>query len=96
MESAAESFCGLFLLEFKHVAEAADGEMVTRFFKLLPLVGRTDVVPEAYGCYVCQGVAARARDTLAEKRQAATNEASELSDFSMLMWLWGGFRILRI
>ena len=30
---------------------------------------------------VCQGVAARARDTLAAKRQAAANEASELSEF---------------
>ena len=80
MESAAESFCGLFRLEFKHAAEAADGEKVTRFFKMFPLVGRTDVVSEVYGFYVCQGVAARAKDTLA-KRQAATNEASELSDF---------------
>ena len=62
--------CRLFHHEFKHAAEAAAGEKVTRFFKLFPLVGRTDVVPEAYGCYVCQGVAARARDTLAAKRRA--------------------------
>ena len=73
--------CRLFHWEFKHAAEAADREKVTRFFKFFPLVGRTDVVPEAYGCYVCQGVAARARDTLAAKRQAAANEANELSDF---------------
>ena len=38
-------------------------------------------MPEAYGCHVCQGVAARDRDTLAAKRQAAANGASELSDF---------------
>jgi len=63
------------------VAGVVDGERVTRFFKLFPLVGRTDVGLESYGRYVCQGVAARARDTLAEKREAAANEASELSDF---------------
>ena len=63
---------------------------------MFPLVGRTDVIPEAYGFYICQGAAARARDTLAVKRQAAANEAGELSDFSILMWLWGCFSILRI
>ena len=94
MESAAKSLCRLFHLEFKHAAEAADGEMVTRFFGMFPFVGRTDVVPEVYGCYICEGAAARAKDTLAEKRQAAANEASELSDLSILMWLWGCFSIL--
>ena len=44
-------------------------------------VGRMDFGLESYGRYVCQGIAARARDTLAAKRQAAGNEASELSHF---------------
>ena len=56
------------------------------------LVGRIDVVPEAYGCYVCQGVTASARDTLAAKRQAATNEASELSDFFYINLVIGLFQ----
>ncbi|PUU81812.1 hypothetical protein B9Z19DRAFT_1121714 [Tuber borchii] len=60
LECAAELLCRLFLWEFEHVAEAADEEMVTRFFKLFPL-----------------GVAARARDTLAAKRQAGANGAVE-------------------
>ena len=46
---------------------------------MFPLIGRMDVVPEAYGCQVC--VAARDRDTLAAKRQTAANGASELSQF---------------
>jgi hypothetical protein len=33
----------------------------TRFFKLFPLIGRTSVGLDAYGRYVCQGVASRAR-----------------------------------
>ena len=48
---------------------------------MFPLIGRTDVMPEAYGCQVCQGVAARERDTLAAKREAAANGASELREF---------------
>ena len=38
LESAAESFCGLFFLESEHAAETADGEKVTRFFKLFSLI----------------------------------------------------------
>lgn len=56
------------------------------------LVGRIDVVPEAYRRYVCQGVTASTRDTLAAKRQAATNEASELSDFFYINLVIGLFR----
>ena len=81
LESAAESFCGVFYREFEHVAEAADGEKVTRFFKLFPLISRTNVGPEAYGRYVCQGVSARAKDTLAAKRQIAADGAGGLGDF---------------
>ena len=48
---------------------------------MFPFVGRMDVGLESYGRYVCQGVAARDRDILAAKRQAAANGAIELSDF---------------
>ena len=34
------------------MAELVDGEKVTRFFKLFPLVGRMDVGLESYGRYV--------------------------------------------
>ncbi|PUU81793.1 hypothetical protein B9Z19DRAFT_1121700 [Tuber borchii] len=79
--SAAESVYGLCLQEFEHVAEAAEGETVTRFFKLFPLIGRTNVVSQVCGCYVCHCVAARASDTLAAKRQAAADGASGLGQF---------------
>lgn len=61
LDAAAESLCGLFLREFEKAAQEGDGSRVTRFFKLFPLIGRTNVGLDAYGRYVCQGVAARAR-----------------------------------
>ncbi|ORY16013.1 hypothetical protein BCR34DRAFT_622593 [Clohesyomyces aquaticus] len=61
LDAAAESLCGLFLREFEKAAKEGDGSRVTRFFKLFPLIGRTDTGLDAYGRYVCQGVAARAR-----------------------------------
>ncbi|KAF2445961.1 golgi transport complex subunit Cog4 [Karstenula rhodostoma CBS 690.94] len=61
LNAAAESLCGLFLREFDKAATDGDGSRVTRFFKLFPLIGRTDTGLDAYGRYVCQGVAARAR-----------------------------------
>jgi hypothetical protein len=61
LDAAAESLCGLFLREFEKATSEGDGSRVTRFFKLFPLIGRTDVGLDAYGRYVCQGVAARAR-----------------------------------
>jgi hypothetical protein len=64
LEHAAESLCGLFLREFDRATKEGDGARVTRFFKLFPLIGRSDVGLDAYGRYVCQGVAARARATL--------------------------------
>lgn len=68
LENAAASLCGLFLREFEKAAAAGDGEKVTRFFKLFPLIGRADVGLDVYGRYVCQGVAARAREAIAVKR----------------------------
>ena len=64
LDSAAESLCGLFLREFEKAAKEADGARVTRFFKLFPLIGRSDVGLDAYGRYVCHGVASRARTNL--------------------------------
>ena len=64
LESAAESLCGLFLREFEKAAKEGDGTRVTRFFKLFPLIGRSDVGLNIYGRYICQGVATRARSNL--------------------------------
>ena len=64
LEGARESLCGLFLREFEKAASDGDGTKVTRFFKLFPLIGRTDVGLDVYGRYVCQGVAGTARATL--------------------------------
>ncbi|CAK7267215.1 Golgi transport complex subunit 4 [Sporothrix epigloea] len=62
LEAARESLCGLFLREFERAARDSDDARVTRFFKLFPLIGRTDVGLDVYGRYVCQGVAASARN----------------------------------
>lgn len=64
LEQAAESLRILFLREFEKAAQEGNGGKVTRFFKLFPLIGRSDVGLDIYGRYVCQGVAARARMNL--------------------------------
>ncbi|KAL9042989.1 MAG: hypothetical protein Q9180_000189 [Flavoplaca navasiana] len=64
LEQAAESLQALFLREFQRAAAENNGPKVTRFFKLFPLIGKSDVGLDAYGRYVCQGVAARARSNL--------------------------------
>ena len=64
LNNAAESLCGLFLREFEKAAKENNGTKVTRFFKLFPLIRRSDVGLDVYGRYVCQGVAARARSNL--------------------------------
>ncbi|KAI9880019.1 MAG: hypothetical protein M1830_005938 [Pleopsidium flavum] len=64
LEAAAESLCGLFLREFEKAAKEGNGTKVTRFFKLFPLIGRSDVGLDVYGRYVCQGVSSRARANL--------------------------------
>lgn len=61
LDGAAESLCGLFLREFERAVQEGDGGGVTRYFKMFPLIGRGGEGLEAYGRYVCQGVAARAR-----------------------------------
>ncbi|EUC27036.1 glycoside hydrolase family 125 protein [Bipolaris zeicola 26-R-13] len=74
LDAAAESLCGLFLREFEKAAKDGDGSKVTRFFKLFPLIGRTDVGLDAYGRYVCQGVASRARANFNSASPAQRNE----------------------
>jgi hypothetical protein len=74
LDAAAESLCGLFLREFEKAAQGGDGSQVTRFFKLFPLIGRTDVGLDAYGRYVCQGVASRARTNFNSALPAQRNE----------------------
>lgn len=64
LNAAAESLCGLFLREFEKAARDGDGARVTRFFKLFPLIGRREVGLDAYGSYVCSGIAARARSNM--------------------------------
>ena len=64
LDAAAESLCHLFVKEFERAVDDNDGPRITRFFKMFPLINRSDVGLEAYGKYVCQGVAARARTSL--------------------------------
>ncbi|KAK5412751.1 Golgi transport complex subunit 4 [Exophiala xenobiotica] len=64
LEAASESLCGLFLREFEKAVKDNDGARITRFFKLFPLINRSDVGLDVYGRYVCQGVASRARNNL--------------------------------
>ncbi|KIW59314.1 hypothetical protein PV05_03768 [Exophiala xenobiotica] len=64
LETASESLCTLFLREFERAVKDNDGARITRFFKLFPLINRSDVGLDVYGRYVCQGVASRARNNL--------------------------------
>ncbi|KAE8145390.1 COG4 transport protein-domain-containing protein [Aspergillus avenaceus] len=64
LDNAAESLCGLFLREFDKAVKENNGAKITRFFKLFPLIGRSEVGLDVYGRYVCQGVASRARSNL--------------------------------
>jgi hypothetical protein len=79
LENAAESLCGLFLREFERAAAKGDGEKVTRFFKLFPLIGRADTGLEVYGKYVCTGVATRARAALGADTKADFFYASAMT-----------------
>lgn len=64
LDEAAQSLCQLFLREFDKAVEEEDGAKITRFFKMFPLIGRSKEGLDAYGRYVRQGVAARARARL--------------------------------
>ena len=69
LEQASESLCGLFLREFEKAAREGDGAKVTRFFKLFPLIGKRDTGLDAYGIYVCTGIATRARNNMSNPAQ---------------------------
>jgi conserved oligomeric Golgi complex subunit 4 len=64
LENASESLCNLFIREFDKAVKDNDGARITRFFKLFPLINRSDTGLDIYGRYVCQGVATRARSNL--------------------------------
>ncbi|RMZ87055.1 hypothetical protein DV736_g5718, partial [Chaetothyriales sp. CBS 134916] len=64
LETASESLCTLFLKEFERAVKDKDGPRITRFFKLFPLINRSDIGLDVYGRYVCQGVAERARASM--------------------------------
>lgn len=64
LKHASESLLALFLREFEKAAREGNGGKVTRFFKLFPLIGKTEAGLDVYGRYVCQGVASRARQNL--------------------------------
>ncbi|PYH88041.1 COG4-domain-containing protein [Aspergillus ellipticus CBS 707.79] len=74
LDNAAESLCGLFLREFDKAVKENNGARITRFFKLFPLIGRSEVGLDVYGRYVCQGVAARARSNLNAGTGSATQD----------------------
>ncbi|KHJ35848.1 putative cog4 transporter [Erysiphe necator] len=64
IENAKDSLCGLFLREFEKAVKEGDGNKITRFFKLFPLIKKEEIGLQVYGKYVCQGVATRARESL--------------------------------
>ncbi|KAL9621892.1 MAG: hypothetical protein Q9160_003713 [Pyrenula sp. 1 TL-2023] len=64
LKTSSESLCNLFLREFDKAVKDADGMKITRFFKLFPLIGKSNVGLDVYGRYVCQGIAQRARANL--------------------------------
>ncbi|KAK6501924.1 hypothetical protein TWF481_009743 [Arthrobotrys musiformis] len=78
LSNAAESLCGLFLREFDKAAKAGDGEKITRYFKLFPLIGRSDTGLEVYGGYVCRGVAERMRAVRGRKNDGPAFYAGSL------------------
>lgn len=77
LANASDSLQTLFLREFEKAAQEGDGARVTRFFKLFPLIGKSDVGLDAYGRYVCKGVASRARANL----NAGTGGAQRKDNF---------------
>ncbi|CCT70372.1 related to conserved oligomeric golgi complex component 4 [Fusarium fujikuroi IMI 58289] len=66
IQTARKSLCALFLREFNAAAAQGDGAKVARFFKLFPVIGggAEETGLEAYGQYICQGMAETARSAL--------------------------------
>ncbi|KAK7423572.1 Golgi transport complex subunit 4 [Neonectria punicea] len=74
LEAARESLCALFLREFASAANDEDSAKVTRFFKLFPLIGRSEIGLDAYGRYICRGVANAARETLKKAEHGSRSQ----------------------
>ncbi|KPM45213.1 hypothetical protein AK830_g1355 [Neonectria ditissima] len=64
LQTAKESLCALFLRQFESAVKDENSAKLTRFFKLFPLIGKSEVGLDAYGRYICLGVARAARETL--------------------------------
>ncbi|KAF5565988.1 conserved oligomeric golgi complex component 4 [Fusarium napiforme] len=66
IQTARNSLSALFLRQFEEATKKGDGEKVARFFKLFPVLGGGEEEKglEAYGQYICQGMAEIARSTL--------------------------------
>ncbi|KAK2673715.1 Conserved oligomeric Golgi complex, subunit 4 [Fusarium oxysporum f. sp. vasinfectum] len=77
-DTTRKSLCGLFLREFNAATEQGDGEEVARFFKLFPVIGggAEETGLEAYGQYICQGMAETVRSALggAHKERGKQND----------------------
>jgi conserved oligomeric Golgi complex subunit 4 len=57
IQTARKSLCVLFLREFNAATKQGDGAKVARLFKLFPIIGEEDTGLDAYGRYICQGMA---------------------------------------
>ncbi|KAH7168520.1 COG4 transport protein-domain-containing protein [Fusarium sp. MPI-SDFR-AT-0072] len=66
IQTARKSLCALFLREFKAATEQGDGAKVARFFKLFSVIGggEEETGLEAYGQYICHGMAEAVRSAL--------------------------------
>ncbi|RYC88081.1 hypothetical protein BFJ63_vAg9104 [Fusarium oxysporum f. sp. narcissi] len=78
IQTTRKSLCGLLLREFNAATEQGDGEEVARFFKLFPVIGggAEETGLEAYGQYICQGMAETVRSALggAHKERGKQND----------------------
>ncbi|KAF5972450.1 conserved oligomeric golgi complex component 4 [Fusarium bulbicola] len=69
IQTARKSLCTLFLREFNAAVAQNDGTKVARFFKLFPVIGEDDAGLDAYGRYICQGMAEASRSALKRPHQ---------------------------
>ncbi|ENH62080.1 Oligomeric Golgi complex subunit 4 [Fusarium oxysporum f. sp. cubense race 1] len=76
-DTTRKSLCGLFLREFNAATEQRDGEEVARFFKLFPVIGggAEETGLEAYGQYICQGMAEAVRSALGGAHEERGNHS---------------------
>jgi len=76
LDASAAALCKLFERGFEQAVEEGDSAKIARFFKMFPLIQRAKEGLEAYGRYVCQGVALRARARLQAARGVANEQAA--------------------